>query len=100
VAVIISDGWDQGGLDLLERERGRLRRSVSRLIWLNPLLGAPDYHPFVGGILTALPYVDGFLLLHNLITLQQFAGQLGSFPKSPLARRGLQSVQDKVTRRN
>jgi uncharacterized protein with von Willebrand factor type A (vWA) domain len=78
VAVIISDGWDRGDLDLLEREMGRLRRSVSRLIWLNPLSGAPDYQPLAGGIQTALPYVDDFLPLHNLMSLGQFAGRLGS----------------------
>jgi uncharacterized protein with von Willebrand factor type A (vWA) domain len=78
VAVIISDGWDRGDMQLLEREIGRLRRSVSRLIWLNPLLGAPDYQPLVRGIQTALPYVDDFLPLNNLVSLEQFAGQLGS----------------------
>ncbi len=78
VAVIISDGWDRGDIDLLEREVSRLRRSVSRLIWLNPLLGAPDYRPLVRGIQTALPYVDDFLPLNNLVSLEQFAGQLGS----------------------
>ncbi len=78
VAVIISDGWDRGDIDLLEREIGRLRRSVSRLVWLNPLLGAPDYRPLVRGIQTALPYVDDFLPLHNLMSLEHFAGQLGS----------------------
>jgi uncharacterized protein with von Willebrand factor type A (vWA) domain len=78
VAVIISDGWDRGDMDLLEREVGRLRRSVSRLVWLNPLMGAPDYQPLVGGIRTALPYIDDFLPLHNLMSLEQFAGRLGS----------------------
>jgi uncharacterized protein with von Willebrand factor type A (vWA) domain len=42
------------------------------------LLGAPDYQPLVQGIQTALPYVDDFLPLHNLMSLEQFAGQLGS----------------------
>jgi uncharacterized protein with von Willebrand factor type A (vWA) domain len=78
VVIIISDGWDRGDMDLLEREISRLRRSVSRLIWLNPLLGAPDYKPLVRGIQTALPYVDDFLPLHNLISLEQIAHQLGS----------------------
>jgi uncharacterized protein with von Willebrand factor type A (vWA) domain len=78
VAIIISDGWDRGDLDLLAREMGRLRRSVSRLIWLNPLSGAPDYQPLVGGIQRALPYVDDFLPLHNLMSLEKFATRLGS----------------------
>jgi uncharacterized protein with von Willebrand factor type A (vWA) domain len=78
VAIIISDGWDRGDMDLLEREISRLRRSVSRLIWLNPLLGVPDYKPLVRGIQTALPYIDDFLPLHNLMSLEQIALQLGS----------------------
>jgi uncharacterized protein with von Willebrand factor type A (vWA) domain len=78
VAVIISDGWDRGDIDLLEREVSRLRRGVSRLVWLNPLLGAPDYQPLVRGIQAALPYVDDFLPLNNLVSLEKFAGQLGS----------------------
>jgi len=86
VAVIISDGWDRGDMDLLKREIGRLRRSVSRLIWLNPLSGAPDYQPLVQGIQTALPYVDDFLPLHNLMSLEQFAARLGS-PGEPVASR-------------
>jgi uncharacterized protein with von Willebrand factor type A (vWA) domain len=82
VAIIISDGWDRGDIDLLGQEMGRLRRSVSRLIWLNPLLGAADYQPLVRGIQTALPYVDDFLPLHNLMSLEQFAGQLGSLRRT------------------
>ena len=41
--VIISDGWDRGDPQLLGREMARLQRSCRRLIWLNPLLGAPGY---------------------------------------------------------
>jgi uncharacterized protein with von Willebrand factor type A (vWA) domain len=78
VAIVISDGWDRGDIDLLGREVGRLRRSVSRLIWLNPLLGAPDYQPLVRGIQAALPHVDNFLPLHNLASLAQLAARLGS----------------------
>jgi uncharacterized protein with von Willebrand factor type A (vWA) domain len=78
VAIIISDGWDRGEMELLEREIGRLRRSVSRLVWLNPLMGVPDYQPLVGGIQTALPYIDDFLPLNDLVSLEQFAGRLGS----------------------
>lgn len=77
VAIIISDGWDRGDIDLLQREISRLRRSVSRLIWLNPLLGAPGYQPLVRGIRAVLPYVDDFLPLHNLMSLEQLALQLG-----------------------
>jgi uncharacterized protein with von Willebrand factor type A (vWA) domain len=78
VVMLISDGWDRGDIHLLEREVSRLRRSVSRLIWLNPLSGAPDYQPLVRGMQAALPYVDDFLPLHNLVSLEQLALRLGS----------------------
>jgi len=71
MVVIISDGWDRGNIDLLENEISRLQRSVYRLVWLNPLLGSPDYKPLVRGIQTVLPYVDAFLPLYNLESLDQ-----------------------------
>ena len=77
VAIVISDGWDRGDIDLLRQEMARLRRSVHRIIWLNPLLGAPDYQPLALGIQAALPYIDDFLPLHNLASLESLALQLG-----------------------
>jgi uncharacterized protein with von Willebrand factor type A (vWA) domain len=76
VVLIISDGWDRGDIDLLEREMDRLRRSSSRLIWLNPLLGSPGYQPLVRGIQAALPHCDEFLPIHNLVSLEQLAEKL------------------------
>jgi len=78
VVIIISDGWDRGNLDLLEREISRLRRSATRLIWLNPLAGSPDYQPLVGGIQAVLPYVDDFYPLNNLHSLEALAAKLSS----------------------
>jgi uncharacterized protein with von Willebrand factor type A (vWA) domain len=61
VIILISDGWDRGEPELLEKEMKRLRRRSRRLIWLNPLLGTPDYQPLCQGMRTALPYIDYFL---------------------------------------
>ena len=47
--VMISDGWDRGDPKLLATEMARLQRSCRRLIWLNPLLGAPGYQPLDAG---------------------------------------------------
>lgn len=73
VVAVISDGWDRGDVDLLEREVQRLRRTSERLIWLNPLLGSPGYEPLTRGIQTVLPVVDDFLPVHNLASLGQLA---------------------------
>lgn len=76
VVLIISDGWDRGDAALLEREMARLQRNCHRLIWLNPLLGAPDYEPLTRGIQAALPHVHDFLPVHNLASLEDLAKRL------------------------
>ncbi|MBU0733447.1 VWA domain-containing protein, partial [Patescibacteria group bacterium] len=76
VFVLLSDGWDQGATALLEREMKELRRRVKRLMWLNPLLGMPDYRPIDRGMRTALPHVEDFLDCHNLDELEAFGRKL------------------------
>ena len=76
IVLIISDGWDRGEPELLARETSRLQRSCHRLIWLNPLLGSPDYQPLTQGMQAALPYVDDFLPVHNMNSLQALADHL------------------------
>ncbi|BCX04055.1 MAG: hypothetical protein KatS3mg053_1993 [Candidatus Roseilinea sp.] len=76
VVLIISDGWDRGDPDLLRREMARLQRSCRRVIWLNPLLGGADYQPLARGMQTALPYIDDFLPVHNLASLEDLAMRL------------------------
>lgn len=71
VVLVISDAWDRGDLDLLEREVARLHRSCHRLVWLNPLLGSPGYEPLTAGVRTVLPHVDDFLPIHDLESLEQ-----------------------------
>ncbi len=70
VVLLISDGWDRGDPALLKTEMARLHRSAHRLIWLNPLLGSPEYEPLTRGMQAALPYVDEFLPVHNLKSLE------------------------------
>jgi len=74
--LIVSDGWDRGDITLLDREMARLARSCHRLIWLSPLLGDPDYEPLTRGIQAALKWVDAFLPVHNLASLEALADAL------------------------
>ena len=76
IVMIISDGWDRGDPELLARETSRLQRSCHRLIWLNPLLGSASYQPLTQGMQAALPYVDDFLPVHNMNSLQALAERL------------------------
>jgi uncharacterized protein with von Willebrand factor type A (vWA) domain len=74
--LIISDGWDRGEPEALEREMARLQRSAYRTIWLNPLLGSPRYEPLTRGLQAALPYIDDFLPVHNLASLEDLGRHL------------------------
>jgi len=83
VVLIISDGWDRGDADLLKGEMVRLKRNCNRLIWLNPLLGAADYEPLTRGIQAALPYIDHFLPVHNLASLEDLSNRLADINRRP-----------------
>lgn len=73
IVMIISDGWDRGDPGLLAAEMERLQRNSYRLIWLNPLLGSTNYRPLTQGIQAALPYIDNFIPVHNLRSLEELA---------------------------
>jgi uncharacterized protein with von Willebrand factor type A (vWA) domain len=101
--LIISDGWDRGDAAVLEVEMDRLQHSCHRLIWLNPLLGSPEYRPLTIGMKTALPYIDNFLPAHNLDSLIHLGNLLGTIDdsrpsRSPAARRKAVAAWSKGTR--
>ncbi len=73
IVLIISDGWDRGDTELLAREMERLKLSCHALIWLNPLAGMAGFEPLQKGLLAALPFVDHFLPIHNLDSLEKLA---------------------------
>jgi len=91
VVLLISDGWDRGEPHVLTREIRRLQRSCHRLIWLNPLLGSPDYQPLTRGMQAALPFVDDFLPVHNLESLDALARHLNRLPANRSERRRVRS---------
>jgi uncharacterized protein with von Willebrand factor type A (vWA) domain len=80
IALIISDGWDTGDPTLLSSEMARLRRSVSRVIWLNPLAGRDGYRPLTRGMVAALPFVDDFLPVGNFANLEEVIKVLEAVP--------------------
>jgi uncharacterized protein with von Willebrand factor type A (vWA) domain len=87
VVLLISDGWDRGEPQVLGREMERLQRSCHRLIWLNPLLGSPRYQPLTQGMQAALPFVDDFLPVHNLLSLEQLGQKLSALGERRPARK-------------
>lgn len=87
VVLLISDGWDLGDPAILSGEMARLQRNVFRLVWLNPLLGSPGYEPLARGMRAALPFVDDFVPVHNMESLETLARHLNTISETR-ARRG------------
>jgi hypothetical protein len=87
VVIVISDGWDQGEPTLLGHEMERLQKTCHRLIWLNPLIGTQGFRPETRGLMAALPFIDDFLPVHNLLSLEQLALFLESLPERRSVRR-------------
>jgi uncharacterized protein with von Willebrand factor type A (vWA) domain len=84
--LLISDGWDLGDPDLLTAEIARVQRGSFRLIWLNPLIGSPGYAPLTRGMRAALPFVDDFLSVRNMTSLDELASHLGMLPHGVRSR--------------
>jgi hypothetical protein len=87
LTLVISDGWDCGDAGVLRDEISRLQRNSRRLIWLNPLLGSPEYEPLTRGIQAALPFIDDFLPVHNLASLEDLAEHLANLSEHRPERR-------------
>lgn len=71
VVVIMSDGWDLGGKNLLKSEMEDLHSRVHSVIWLNPLAGDPEYSPLSKAMESVLPYLDCLLPADSLHSLKK-----------------------------
>lgn len=97
VVLLISDGWDRGEPHVLATEMARLQRTAYRVIWLNPLLGSPDYLPLTRGMQAALPFIDDFLPVHNLVSLETLAQHLNALPaRRPPRSRGRDAIRSRA----
>jgi hypothetical protein len=76
VVLLISDGLDAEAGAGLDAEMERLAKSCRRLVWLNPLLRYADFEARPAGIRAMLPWVDDFLPVHNLASLEALAATL------------------------
>ncbi len=66
VVLLITDGLERDGDDILPAEMDRLHRSCRRLVWLNPLLRFDGFEARARGIRAMLPHVDEFRPVHSL----------------------------------
>ncbi len=66
IVLLVTDGLERDGVEDLARETDHLSRSCRRLIWLNPLLGYPEFEAKAQGIRAMLPHVDEVRPIHSL----------------------------------
>lgn len=81
VVLIVSDGWERDGTELVTREMAKLSRAAYAVVWVNPLKGDPRYQPLAGGMRAALPYIDRFLSGHNVRSLETLAAVLAGIER-------------------
>ena len=73
VVVIMSDGWERGGVELLAAQVDRLSRLARRIVWANPRAGRDGFAPTAGGMAACLPYVDDLVAVTDLAGLERLA---------------------------
>ena len=76
VVLLITDGLERDGDDILAHEMDRLHRSCRRLIWLNPLLRFDGFEARAKGVRAMLPHVDEFRAVHSLDALSDLCWAL------------------------
>ena len=57
-AVVLSDGLERGGAELLTGAVARLSRLAWRVSWLSPLAADPAYRPDTAGLAAIIPHID------------------------------------------
>jgi uncharacterized protein with von Willebrand factor type A (vWA) domain len=78
VIVILSDGWERGDPELVDREMQRLSRLAYRIVWVNPRVSAPGFAPRAGGLVAALPYCNALVSGHSLRSLDEVADAIAA----------------------
>lgn len=92
IVVIVSDGWDRGSPRMVADEMDLLRRRCHRLIWLNPLAGTSGYEPRTAGMAAAYPFIDDFLPIANIESLEELGRLLGPGEAERLGEAALPAI--------
>ena len=94
IVVIVSDGWDTGDTPVLKESMAAIYQSSGKVIWLNPLAGAPGFQPATTGMKCSLPFIDVLAPVHNIDSLKKLPGYLlDTRRKNRLGRRHIQPEQ-------
>lgn len=82
IVLLISDGLERDGIEVLAKEMERLQKSCRRLIWLNPLLRFDGFEPRARGVRAMLPFVDELRPVHSLDALSDLCVALSTPTRS------------------
>jgi uncharacterized protein with von Willebrand factor type A (vWA) domain len=74
--LLITDGLDRDGGDVLGKSMQRLGLSARQLIWLNPLMRWDEFTPKAIGIRAMMPHVTSFRAGHNIASLEGLAAAM------------------------
>ncbi|MEO7403723.1 MAG: VWA domain-containing protein, partial [Burkholderiales bacterium] len=66
IVVLMTDGLDGEDTSELDAALGRLRRSASRVMWLNPLMRFPGFSPEAAGVKVLAKHADSMHGVHTL----------------------------------
>jgi uncharacterized protein len=77
ILLVCSDGLERGDPALLGEQVARLWRLTHRLIWVNPLMGDPEFEPVSRGMRAALPWIDELVAGESFESLAELATRLG-----------------------
>jgi uncharacterized protein len=77
ILLVCSDGLERGDPALLREQVARLWRLTHRLVWVNPLMGDPDFEPVSRGMRAALPWIDELVAGDSFESLAELAVRLG-----------------------
>ena len=69
--VLVSDGWDTGDPEDVGRKLAIVKRTVKKLVWLNPLIGSGDYEQATRTLEASVPFVDVFASSRNINELKK-----------------------------
>ncbi|GGM57575.1 uncharacterized protein with von Willebrand factor type A (vWA) domain [Halarchaeum rubridurum] len=90
--VVVSDGIERGGTDVLREQAAWLSRRAGHVLWLNPLAADERWTPSAPGMRAVLPYLDGLYAFADTDDLAALADDLRRNGPTRRAADGKRSV--------
>ncbi|MEO0043565.1 MAG: hypothetical protein RL329_3013 [Bacteroidota bacterium] len=76
IVWIMSDGWDTGAPELLEKAMQKIHQRADKVIWLCPTAGYDQFAPTVSALKIAQPYTYRIVSAHNADSLRKLGNLL------------------------